>query len=326
MRIFMACPAPPHSRKGNRVTAVRWARLLRSLGHRLSIVQEYDGSPCDVLIALHARRSFEAVRRYRRIHRDGPLVVALTGTDLYRDLRTSRRAQRSLDMADRLVLLQPCGIDALPARVRSKARVIYQSAEPVRDPPRSSPRIFQVCVLGHLRHEKDPLRAALAVRLLPASSRIHVVHAGEALSTFWAERARAAAARDSRYRWLGEVSRAQAQSLLARSRLLVLSSRMEGGANVISEAVVNGVPVLASRMSGNVGLLGAGYPGYFPVGNTRALARLLLRAENDTRFYTRLQAWGARLIPLFDPASERAAWESLLGELLPAETTLRGVG
>jgi putative glycosyltransferase (TIGR04348 family) len=325
MRIFMACPAPPRSRKGNRVTAVRWARLLKDLGHRLTIAREYDGRPCDVLIALHARRSAEAVRRYRRQAPHGPLIVALTGTDLYRDIRTSRRAQRSLELADRLVLLQPRGLDELPARLRDRGRIIYQSSEPIRKPPAKDPRVFEVCVLGHLRHEKDPLRTALALRLLPASSRVCVTHAGEALSAFWARRARAAEARDPRYRWLGEVSRTKAQRLLARSRLLVLSSRMEGGANVISEAVVNGVPVLASRISGSIGLLGAGYPGFFPVGDTRALARLLLRAEDDAPFYARLQEWCARLVPLFDPARERAAWESLLGELVPA-AALRGAG
>jgi putative glycosyltransferase (TIGR04348 family) len=327
MRTFMACPAPPRSRKGNRVTAVRWARILRSLGHRLTIAQEYDGRPCDVLIALHARRSFEAIRHYRRLVPHGPLVVALTGTDLYRDIRTSRRAQRALEMADRLVLLQPRGIDELPAQLRSKARVIYQSAEPVGDPAQRNPQIFEVCVLGHLRHEKDPLRAALALRRLPATSRIRIAHAGEALSAFWAERARAAEARDPRYRWLGEVSRAQAQRLLARSRLLVLSSRMEGGANVISEAVVNGVPVLASGISGSIGMLGPGYPGFFPLGDTRALARLLRRAETDARFYARLQEWCARLAPLFAPARERAAWKSLLAELVSAKAvSLRGAG
>src|SRR5438270_9091003 len=99
MKIFMACPAPPHSRKGNRVTAVRWARFLKELGHRPTIGQEYEGAPCDLLVALHARRSYPAVAAFRRLHPHQPLVVALTGTDLYRDLRTSRRARRSLELA-----------------------------------------------------------------------------------------------------------------------------------------------------------------------------------------------------------------------------------
>src|SRR5437660_11399269 len=100
MKIFMACPVPPRSRKGNRVTAVRWARILRGLGQRVFIGQKYDGSNCDLLVALHARRSHEAVAQFRRLHPDKPIVVALTGTDLYRDIQTSRQAQQSLRIAD----------------------------------------------------------------------------------------------------------------------------------------------------------------------------------------------------------------------------------
>lgn len=312
----MACPAPPRSRKGNRVTAVRWARILRKLGHRLIIDQEYDGRPCDLCIALHARRSHSAVVQYRRNYPAGPLVVALTGTDLYRDIHTSRRAQQSLELADRLIVLQPKGRVELPARLRSKLRVIYQSAQPTQMRPHRDRRFMEVCVLGHLRSEKDPFRAALALRLLPATAGIRVVHAGQAMSPAMALRARKLAAQDSRYRWLGEVPRWQARRLLARSHLLVLSSRMEGGANVISEALVDGVPVLASRIPGSEGLLGDDYPGVFPVGNTRALAELLLRAASEPAFYDRLKQWCARLAPLFDPAGEQQAWERLLQELI----------
>jgi putative glycosyltransferase (TIGR04348 family) len=318
MRIFMACPAPPRSRKGNRVTAERWARILRGLGHRLAIGQGYTGAPADLLIALHARRSFPAVRAFRKLHPDRPLVVALTGTDLYRDLRTSRRAQQSLELADRLVVLQPRAVEDLPRPVRRKARVIYQSVEPVANPPRPDPAAFVVCVLGHLRPVKDPFRAALALRLLPADSRVRVAHAGQALSPAMAARARALMEREPRYRWLGEVSRDRARRLLAGSRLMVISSRLEGGANVVSEAVVEGVPVLASRVPGNVGLLGPAYPGYYRLGDTRALARLLRRAESDPDFYERLRQGCARLRPLIDPARERAGWEDLLRELAPA--------
>jgi putative glycosyltransferase (TIGR04348 family) len=318
MHIYLACPAPPGSRKGNRVTAERWAGLLRGLGHRVTIGQEYGGGPHDLLIALHARRSYPAVRRFRQLHPDRPLVVALTGTDLYRDLRTSRHAWQALGLADRVVALQRRAPDELPRGVRAKTRILYQSAEPTPDPPARNRTTFDVCVLGHLRHEKDPFRAALALRRLPADGRLRVFQAGQALSPALAERARALMEREPRYRWLGEVPRGRARRLLAGSHLLVISSRMEGGANVVSEALVDGVPVLASRIPGNVGMLGAGYPGYFPVGDTGALARLLLRAGSEPRFYGRLSAWCARLKMRFEPARERAGWEALLQELAPA--------
>jgi glycosyltransferase involved in cell wall biosynthesis len=100
---------------------------------------------------------------------------------------------------------------------------------------------------------------------------------------------------------------------------MVLSSRMEGGANVISEALADEVPILASRIAGSVGILGAGYPGFFPTGDTAGLARLLQRAMTDPAFYARLKEWCVKLKPLVDPARERAAWASLLAELTPAD-------
>jgi putative glycosyltransferase (TIGR04348 family) len=315
MKIFMACPAPPRSRKGNRITALRWAGILKELGHEVTIAQHYAGTRCDLMIALHARRSHAALTRFRRDYPGHPLVVALTGTDLYRDIHTSREAKQSLEMADRVIVLQPCGRNELPLPLRDKVRVIYQSAPRTPRTVNSSREHFEVCVLGHLRPEKDPFRIALALRLLPPHSKIMVTHVGAALSLAMAKQASAFAAKDKRYRWIGEVPRWRARRILARSRLLVLSSRMEGGANVISEATVDGVPVLASRIPGSVGMLGSDYPGYFPVGDTRSLARLLTLAEADSDFYGKLKKRGARLAPRFHPARERAAWDKLLKEL-----------
>src|SRR5262249_45890182 len=173
----------------------------------------------------------------------------------------------------------------------------------------------QVCVLGHLRAEKDPFRTVQALRLLPADLPIRVVHAGEALQARLGRVARKQMAQEPRYRWVGELPRGRARRLLARSHLLVLSSRLEGGANVLSEAIVEGVPVLASRMDGSIGLLGGDSPGFFPVGDTRALAALLERAATGPAFYDELAHWCRRLAPRFTPPREQAAWNDLLLEL-----------
>ncbi|MFQ5600538.1 MAG: selenoneine biosynthesis selenosugar synthase SenB [Candidatus Krumholzibacteriia bacterium] len=313
----MITPSSPAQHTGNTVTAGRWAHRLRELGHRVRIAQEYDGAPCDLLVALHARRSAAAATRFRRLFPERPLVIALTGTDLYRDLERSAAARRSLDHATRIVLLQPLGVGELERRHRQKCVVILQSAVALRARPRRRSRTFDVAVLGHLRHVKDPMRAAYAARRLPPDSRIRILHAGRALTPSFARAARGEMRLNRRYVWRGDLSRGAARRLLVECRALVLSSRMEGGANVISEAVVAGLPVLASRIPGSVGLLGPDYAGYFEVGDTTGLAALLHRVETEGRFAARLRHHVRRLAPRFRPARERAAWKRLLRGVLP---------
>ena len=315
MRITLITPTPKHSRTGNRITALRWARMLRKLDHKVNIETEFNGTQSDVMIALHARRSHSSIVRFRQLNSTKPLIVALTGTDLYHDLPRSRDAQKSLEWADRLVVLQPLAIEELPEEFRSKTRTIYQSAIKQDRRIKKKVKTFDVCVLGHLRPVKDPFRAALGARSLPKPSRIRVLQIGAALGPEMEQTALAEMTTNPRYRWLGEKPRWQARRILASCRLLVLSSQMEGGANVISEAVVAGVPILASNISGSVGLLGKDYPGYFSVGNTDQLRELLLRAESQGEFLFELQAWGERLQHLFEPEAERNAWGNLLDEL-----------
>lgn len=314
MKIRIVTPAPPGSRHGNRATARRWARLIRRLGHRVTIATAWRSEPCDALVALHAWKSRNSISRFHRAHPGRPLIVALTGTDVYRDLERRPATLPSLERATFIVALQPLARRRLPRSLRSKVRTILQSAEPMRPRPRPSSRTFDVSVAGHLRPVKDPFRAALAARLLPGTSRLRVLHAGRALSPAMARRARAEEARNPRYRWLGELSEARTRRLVASSRLHALTSRLEGGANVVSEALADGVPVVSSRIDGSVGMLGRDYPGYFTPGSTRGLAALLRRAEADPRFLPDLRRRCARLRARFAPAAELEAWRRLLGE------------
>ncbi len=308
-------PAAEGSRRGNRITAQRWASLLRSLGHTVDIAETYSGQDCDLLIALHARRSLPSVLDYAADRPSQPLIVALTGTDLYHDLRVDQSCLEALRLATRLVVLQPAAVAELPEEYQDKTRVIYQSAvaPPNPCPPRAE--VFEVCVLAHLRPVKDPFRAALAARRLPDDSRIRVLHLGAALSAEMERRARREMKENRRYVWLGDTPRGVAQRILARSRLLVLTSEMEGGANVLSEAIAAGVPVVASRIPGTTGIVGEDYPALFDVGDTDALARLLVRAEADRAFYQELKERIAELTKLVDPARERHAWRDLLAEI-----------
>jgi len=316
MKIRLITPAGSSARNGNSITALRWRRILTGLGHRVTLEERYWGGPCDLMIALHALRSFESIRDFRERHPELPLIVTLTGTDLYRDIHINPNARRSLEMATRLIVLQSMGVAELPKRLHPKTRVIYQSAPPLNGKIASPPNsFFKVVVVAHLRPEKDPLQTAKAVQRLPSSSRIRVFQIGRALTDDLERRARAEAKKNLRYRWLGELPHWKTRQVLASSHLLSLTSKMEGSSNVLSEAIASSVPVVASKIPGLIGTLGENYPGYFPVGDTSELARLLERAESDTKFYRRLKERCSHLSPLVDPARERKAWEKLLKEL-----------
>ncbi len=273
-----------------------------------------DAGEADLLLALHARHSAPAIRHFVGRYPGRPVLLALTGTDVYRDIDRSKAAQRSLQLAHRLIVLQPLAIERLPQALRKKTRVVLQSAtrQPDVAPLKKS---FEICVVGHLRSVKDPLRAALAARHLPDESRIEIVHAGEAMTPAFRRRAVRESHANPRYRWLGARPRHFARRLIARSRLLVVSSRLEGGANVVSEAIVARTPVLASAIPGNVGLLGPSHAGYFEPGDARGLARLMRRAEVDQTFYAELSRHCSRLAPRFSVAREREALRKILLEL-----------
>jgi glycosyltransferase involved in cell wall biosynthesis len=151
-----------------------------------------------------------------------------------------------------------------------------------------------------------------------------VVHAGRPLDADTVATAEREMRENPRYLWLGEVSHEAALDVLARSRLLVVTSRSEGGANVVSEALAAGIPVLSTRIDGSTGVLGDDYPGLFPVGDVGALVELLQRVETDDEFRHRLRAWCARSAELVRPGLERDSWRNLLGELFPKWVGDRG--
>lgn len=316
MKIVLITPAGPTAHTGNRVAASRWAGILRQLGHRVRVADDYDGSAADLMVAVHAWRSAAAIERFKAHFPTRPVVLQLSGTDIYQYIDSDPGPTlRSMEQADRLVALNELAWKAVPKPLRARLCVIHQSAPPLAQPRRPSRRAVVVSVIGHLRDVKDPLRAAEAARLLPADSRIHIEQLGRAYTPEWAGRAQAEMAINARYQWRGDVPPAAVRRLLARSHAMVISSLSEGGANVVSEAIVAGVPVLASRVDGNVGLLGADYRGYFPVGDTEALARLLQRLDSEASFVAMLGKALARRKSLFRQAREKAALRRLLADL-----------
>jgi putative glycosyltransferase (TIGR04348 family) len=309
LRIAIACPAPKGSRVGNRVTAERWARLLRADGHRVTIGPRADA---DVLIALHAVKTAGAVEAAAREGRSR-IVVVLTGTDF--QPRLGAIARQTLERADRIVMLYEPRPRELPRALLEKVRVIVQSAQmPSRR--RRSRAPFRAIVVGHLREVKDPFRAAVAARRVAADSRLEIVHLGEALDPELRRCAEREMQRNPRYRWLGGVPRSRALQLVSDSDVFVLSSRAEGGASALSEAIVAGVPILATRISSVVAVLGDDYPGLFRVGATAELTALLERVEREPGFARRLRRAVAAKRSSVSPARERRALRRLIAEFM----------
>lgn len=318
MKIALVTPAAATSRYGNRNTAVRWAELLRELGHQVVVQERWNGRSADLLLALHARRSHDSVARFSERHPERPVIVALTGTDLYRDIRDDANAQESMELATRMIVLQDMGLRELAPSLRRKTRVIYQSCESIARQPviRSC---FEIIISGHLRAEKDPFCAAAALAHLPAASGIRITQIGGSREPAFAGEARDWMKREPRYLWLGELRRPNALATLARGRAMLISSRMEGGANVVSEALMARVPVIASRIPGNVGMLGKAYAGYYPAGNARALARLLRRLETDPDLLQTLRRQCAVRRKLISRSQERIKLRALITECVNKE-------
>lgn len=308
----MITPAPPRSLAGNRATAMRWADLLQNLGHKVNVITQYEGQDADVFIALHAWRSATAIKQFKSSYPKTPIIVAITGTDAYRYIHShTDETLHSIKTADYLIGLHDLIANVLPQNQRYKMHIIKQSALSIkkRFPYK---RYFHVAIMGHLREEKDPMRPAIAVRNLPSKSKIHVHHYGKAHSQEWAETAKQEMLINPRYTWHGEVTQHKIRLVYQRSNCLVLPSRMEGGANVISEAIMAGLPIISSDIEGSIGLLGHDYQAYYPVENTHALKDLLLKMESDKSFYQTIEHSCLNKQKDFMPELEQKAWHKLL--------------
>ena len=315
--ICIISPALAAANNGNWQTAKRWQHML-SKEYHVEIMLQWNGKPFDVMLALHARRSADSIAQWAAKFPDKLIVLALTGTDLYRDIAVDTLAQQSLKLAHRLIVLQDMGPQSLPAEFQSKCQVIFQSTPRRQSVPKTSNKL-RALMVGHLRSEKSPETYFAAARSLALiqdhSKNIVLDHIGAPLDADLGEQALKLAAEVPSYRYLGEQTHTQTRARIARAHVLVHPSRMEGGAHVVMEAVMSGTPVLASRIDGNVGMLGADYDGYFPWGDAQALANLLLRCKNEPLFLDHLNAQCALRSPLFEPRAEQLALLKIVSQV-----------
>lgn len=294
---------------------MRWQRFLNAIGYQSTITEAWSGKPCDLLVALHAKRSYQSIQKFKKAYPTNPVILIMTGTDIYRDLSKTPKVITSMELADAIVILQNKALESLPKRFHKKVTTIYQSISTIarKTPPK---RYWLSTLIGHLRSEKDPFCAPRSLTLIPAHSKLKLIHLGKAMNHLMERQAISMMAHQSRYQWLRELPHGKTLQWLARSNIMVITSRMEGGAHVVSEAIAIGVPVIASDIPGNRGLLGDNYPGYFPVGNIKALSELLYKAESDPAFYQKLNKALLARKKLVKPELEKRSIQVLVKRLL----------
>jgi putative glycosyltransferase (TIGR04348 family) len=314
--IVIVSPALHDANNGNWQTAKRWATLL-SRHYRTRIIKEWPDDQAqsdEIMLALHARRSATSIAAWQAQRGSANLVLALTGTDLYRDIHTDTQAQASLDAASRLIVLQPLGIHELKPAYHGKTHVVLQSTTSRKTLPKTRHHLRAVMV-GHLRDEKSPQTLFAAARLLQAREDIFIEHIGAGLDEKLTQDAMLTVAKCANYTWAGALKHSQTRAKIQRAHILVHTSKMEGGAHVIMEAVCSGTPVIASDIAGNQGMLGEDYSGYFPVGDAQALALLIQRCKDEPHFIDTLQSQCALRAPLFAPQAEQKALLNVIQSL-----------
>ena len=304
--IAVSSPYPLTHFKGNSVSANRIAQVVNG-----TAVHGEPPANATCLIAIHARRSGEVIKNFAG---RGPLIVNLAGTDLYRDVPAGDPVSfRSMELADVLTVAQDSSVNDVPAQFRDKVRVCRKSVNlslPDPRPKRESDLITQV---NHLRHVKDPFLPLEAIDLGDHDCRL--VHIGGALNEGMKDRAIEESDRRENYEWLGNIPREKVLDWLCRSRVTINPALMEGGSNAVAEAIMCGTPVLASDIPGNRGMLGSDYPGYFPVGDSSSLSKLISRVLSEDPFTSELQSAVMARQPLFTAEQERASWAAVLAEV-----------
>ena len=313
IRISIVTHAAENALVGNRITTSRWSKILRELGHRVSVNRGIDD--CDVFVAVHAEHCGSLLTAFRRKYPNRPALLLLAGTDVYSSGGFSKRAIAAIDNASRLITLEANAQLKLKSRWREKTNVIPQSAQVPKTIPPPLKSSFEIAVCANLRSVKQPFFAAQAAQRLPVESKIRINHYGSPLSAKMKTLARQWMEKSNRYHWLGSKEHWRCRSLIARSRVLVNTSLSESSANSIVESLVAGTPVLATRVLGNTAVLGTDYPGLFSTDSISQLTDLMNRVESDSRFLGQIKKNCQRLAKNHSRAAEKKAWRRLFAQL-----------
>ena len=304
--LLIHSPYADHTGQGNSVTAVRLGKILSGSGYHVThSEQNYSGESAEVMIALNARKSAKAIARFCELNPGSKLIIILTGTDINHpdSLDKDSATWVSMKLADRLVVLHEASLEQVPEIFRGKTSVIYPSVTLPADLQHAPEGDFTIIMTGNMRKEKNPALAVAAAEKISPALEIH--HYGECTSTG-----------SENVIEHGIFSHDTMLDAMSSAGVLLNTSFQEGGANAICEAVTMGLPVSASAIPGNIGMLGEDYVGLFPSNDLDALVNMLEKTANDPDFYALLKKQLAARAPLFTYAQESESWQDLLNGLI----------
>lgn len=312
MQVVISSPYAIDSLHGNTVSAMRIAGILEESGHVVEVIESGDSIADDsgALIALHARKSHVSVVAMKRQSSESKVILYLTGTDLYEDIPNGcPQAIESLELADTIVVSQEASFQSVPEAYQGKTRVVYNSIIlPHLEPVDREVDLFVIA--SHLRSVKQPFFVVEALKLLEEDVRVKLM--GAEIDIGNAELATKLSSDDSRFEWLGEQTYEQTLTWMRRSMATINTSLSEGGANSVGESIALGRPVLASRIEGNIGMLGAEYDGYFDSDSPAALAELMKRICNDDSYLKHLEQQVLKQSAKYSRVNEAKGWLALL--------------
>jgi len=317
MKVIVTTPYGRDSLQGNTVTAQRVVSILEESGvdaMMLCMGEEVQGA--DVMIALHARKSAHYVADFRELNPEGKVIVYLTGTDLYEDIPGGCLVcKESMEQADGLVVSQEASLRSVPKEFLAKTEVVYPSIELPEDLSGDCETESDLFLLvGHMRAVKQPFMAVEALQLLDDSVRLVLL--GNEVDSGMGAMAKEWQGRDPRFEWLGGLGYVETLRWMRRSVVTMNTSLMEGGSNSVGESIVLGVPVLATRIEGNVGMLGADYEGYFEVGDAQGLSDLMCKVLNEPCFLERLRGQVRVRGERFSRKNEASGWMNLIQRIV----------
>ncbi len=317
MKVIVTTPYGRDSLQGNTVTALRVISILEEAGvDAMMLCRGEEMQRADVIIALHARKSSHYLADFMELNPEGKVIVYLTGTDLYDDVPSGCLiCMKSMELADGLVVSQGASLGSVPEGFLAKSAVVRKSIhlpEGLIGGCDTEPDLF--LFVGHMRAVKQPFMGVEALQLLDDSVRFMLL--GKEVDPGLGKLAEGWQVRDPRFKWLGGLGYVETLGWMKRSVVTVNTSLMEGGSNSVGESIVLGVPVLATRIEGNVGMLGEDYAGYFDVDDEQGLSDLMYKVLNDPSYLEMLREQVRVRGEKFSRENEARDWVSVIERIV----------